>query len=316
MKTAFLFPGQGVEIAQIGRELYESSNRVRALLEHASSYVDVSLFDLFYRGGREFSRTEVFQPILTAISLGVYDELYTKGINPAMVAGHSLGEIAAWSAAGCISFQDAVKLAAFRGELMARQTAGISGGMVALVKCNQKTAEMAADVGLPFGLVEIAAYNAPDEWVLSGEEGAIKEILTSKKLIHENNFQCVRLNVSGPWHGSILKGAVKEFREELKKVPCSPLRTSFVCNRYGSFVENHEHIPDLLAEQLIHPVQWSQTHTTLYHSNVSVVVTIGPGKVLRSLIRKNLGTNVKVYTTETMADLNRTMEVFDNEGKR
>ncbi len=300
MKIGFLFPGQGTDLWHSCQEMAEHKPGIRDLLTLAARSVALDLPALFERAGRRLEATEVFQPVLTALVLGIAQELVATRIRPSLVAGHSLGEIAAWSAAGGIGPAKAIELAALRGRLMAGQAAQKPGGMLALINCDRDSVEAALALGQTHGSVQLAAINAPDEWVLSGDQTALRSIAA----VH----QSVSLATAGQWHGQAMAGAVEELRQAMKQVPQSPPSAVLVTNRSGQAVENPEQIPDLLAEQLVHPVHWAKTMQNMAQAGVSDLITIGPGKVLRGLVRKNRLAGVELHSTQTLDDLKTTME--------
>lgn len=298
MITAFLAPGQGSRDLAHVIEFVQTRARGKYWLEIAAEVADLPLSRWLERGGRHLETTEVLQPVLTAISLALADELSSLGIRPAFVAGHSLGEMAAWAIAGCISYSDAIHLAALRGRLMAREARLNPGGLLALVE--KTDLENALRIGRSAGWVEFGAENAPDEMVLSGNDAALRAIA----LVCPSR----RLSVAGPWHSSAMKDAVAEFQAALTKVDRHPAQAKIVLNADGHVVQNEETIPDALARQLTCPVRWSTTLETLHRAGVSDFVTLGPGAIMRSLVRKNLGNDVRVWNTDSDVSLRSLVE--------
>jgi [acyl-carrier-protein] S-malonyltransferase len=258
---AFLFPGQGAR------------NVLDALQLANPQLLSFTPAELHAQNGRALERTEVLQPVLTAISLSVAEQLRAQ---PHFVLGHSLGEVAACAFAGAFDARTAVELAATRGRLMAREAELHPGGLIAL------------DSSQPREGLELAAVNAPDEFVFGGP--------SDKLGAHR------RVPVSGAWHTSAMRGAVSEFREALHRTRPRELSVPLIRNLDGTVTRS----TDALVDQLTQPVQFTKTLATLEGLGVDTVVCVGPGLVMRGLIRKNLGTRVKVFTTEDAADLART----------
>lgn len=286
----------------MGLELAERSERGLALLERAGRAAGVDARRVLERGGEAFARTEVMQPLLVAVCLITAEALRAAGHGPDLVAGHSIGELAAWSAAGCVAPEVTIELAALRGRLMAREAARCPGGMLALVGCDEAAALRALEHGRSHGAAAIAANNAPDEWVLTGDHAALTAIAAA--------VPSVRLPVAGPWHSRAMEGAVEELRLAMEEVKRSPPRARLIVNRTGLFAPREDLYPALLAGQLTHPIAWAQTLATLIEAGVTDIVTVGPGKVLRGLIRKNVGSAARVHTTEGAGDLDRTREAL------
>ncbi len=273
----------------MGLDLARRYEPAADLLRQAGDAAGVDLLRLLARGGRDLQRTDVLQPALTAVSLGAYLWLRTEGVSPALVAGHSLGEVAAWAATGAIGPADAVDLAATRGRLMAREARRNPGGMLALPDPDTGGVERALSLGRRHGTVDLAAHNAPNEWVLAGDPAALRAVAA--------RTQARLLPVSGAWHGRAMAGALDDLRRAVDALPVGEAAASMVCNATGA-VEPPAKIPRLLAGQLTAPVQWARTMETLKREGVTDLVTVGPGKVLRGLVRKNLGTSVGVHTAE------------------
>lgn len=295
-RTVWLFPGQGMERPRMGLALAEEFPAARALLQLAGEEAQVDAFRLLRRGGPDLQRTAVLQPLLTAVSLGVALALRQAGHAPDAVAGHSLGEIAAWSAAGGVPPEDAVRLAGARGRCMQEAARTRSGAMLAIL-ADESALDEARRAAAAVGTVDLAAHNAPEEWVLTGTRSALEaaaRVAPSKWL-----------DVSGPWHSRLMAGAETALAIALARVPRPPLRCELWCNRTGRPAAS-DALPTLIAEQLTHPVRWAETLAGLAGPHTRFV-TVGPGRVLRGLLRKNLGDGPIVLTTEHPEDLQRTV---------
>lgn len=306
MTAALLFPGQGSKGVLAGLALALSSPAGAALIDRAAAAAGVVRAELAARGGRALERTEVLQPVLTAISLAAHAHLLAAGLGAVAVAGHSLGELAAWSAAGCIAPEDAVDLAALRGRLMAREAARRPGGLLALLDGTEAAVRAALAIGGARGSIAVGAFNAPDEVVLTGDEEALCAVAAA--------LPSRRLPVAGAWHGPAMLGAVEELRAALHATPRRPMRVVWVSNRDGAVLgsDRGDEIPDRLAEQLARPVQWTRVLAALAALVPSAFVTVGPGAVLRGLVRKSLGSlaGARVHGTEDAGDLARTLEAL------
>lgn len=291
--VAFLFPGQGARNV-LGAVAFARSTPVgAALLRRAEAAAALDGNGLAAFAGRALERTEVLQPVLTAVSLAVHARLREAGLEPAVVLGHSLGELAAWAAAGAFSDEAAVDLAARRGALMAAAAAAAPGGLVAL-----PSLALARSALAQFPALDLAAVNAPDEVVVCGPTEALGPL--------------VRLGgravpVSGPWHGRAMQGAVAPFRAALQAASPRAPRAWLVQNADG---ERAGASPLGLAEQLVRPVQFVAALQTLRSLGVDTLVTVGPGLVLRGLVRRVLGASARVLTTEDEADLGRTLQAM------
>jgi [acyl-carrier-protein] S-malonyltransferase len=303
-RIAFLFPGQGARRVHEALRAVVRTEAGRAICELASGAAEAALARMLERASL-LDRTDILQPVLTAISLHVLRRLSDAGIAPDVVLGHSLGEVAAWAAAGGLSPEETVRLAALRGRLMAREAAAHPGGMVALATADAAQIEAALAAGRSAGTLCLAARNAPDETVLSGDEAAVRAVLAFAPQI------ATRVPTSGAWHSPAMAGAVEEWRAAVTRMEPRPLRCAFIANRTGDIASPGD-IPDLLAEQLVRPVEWARSLAAV-RARVAAVVTIGPGAVLRSLWHKNqrdaalplLATDDERSLAETIAALQR-----------
>jgi [acyl-carrier-protein] S-malonyltransferase len=298
VKIALLFHGQAPKNLLPAVAEAAADPAGRALLDHAAAAAKVPFSRLLERGGRALDRTEILQPVLTAVALHAARALFDRGVTPSAVAGHSLGELAAWSAAGALAAEDAIDLAALRGRLMAREADRSPGGLLALLDGSESAVTRALAAGSPHGHLAIAAWNAPDEIVLTGAHAALA---AAAAVVPSRSIP-----VAGPWHSPAVAGAVEELRRALHAASRRPLACAFLANRDGR-VAAEDTIPDLLADQLTHPICWTRTLETLSTLGITDHVTAGPGAVLRGLVRRCLGANTRVHGTEDAADRRRTL---------
>lgn len=289
-----LFPGQGAALGHSVRDWYDDSTSVQRLINHAAAQTGVAVGEVFARSGRALTRTELLQPVLVALCLGIYDELIDRGVTPVIVAGHSLGEIAACAAAGCFSPDDAVALAATRGRLMEREARRYPGGMVA-VRADLAALEVALEDARKVGIVEIASYNTAEQISVSGQWAALRKIA--------GRFQGSPIGVAGPWHTAALAGAVDEFRHAAKRVMAAAPVIPLVSNRSGRLIGPRDDLPDLLAGQLTNPVQWKRTMHTILANDVGTWVTVGPSRALRGFARECDGDSVQILSIASPRDL-------------
>lgn len=302
MKIAFLFPGQGVTNEREGRTWYERSDAVRRLVEAVARHTGTSPDRLLGHRSGGLLPTELLEPLHTALCLGIHEDLIGRGVRADIVAGHSLGEIPACAAAGGCTAEEAIALAAERGRLMARAAAKRPGGMLALRGVERETVTAAVAFACERGAAAIAAHNAPRQWVISGEWGALRRLAT--------RYPAFPIPVGGPWHSAVLADAAEEFLAASLHVVSSPLRVPLVSNRTGAIVRDVGELPKLLAEQFTHPVEWARTMTTIAEFGVTDIVTVGAGRVLQGLVRLNWGTRGCLHGTDTAGELDRTAEAL------
>jgi [acyl-carrier-protein] S-malonyltransferase len=299
MTIALLFGGQGTETPNMGLALAREHPDADALLRLASELTGIDAHHALANGGPALARTAVIQPLLTAVGLGAWSALAATGITPSHVAGHSLGEVAAWSVAGAFSAHAAVELAAARGRLMEREALLHPGGMAALSGTEDSVLDHVHAVQSAGSLV-VAAHNAPTQWTVSGVAPALAALAS--------RTATMRLPVAGAWHSPAMAGAVDEVRAAAAaaaKAPAvnAPRSVAVVANRTGALATPDDDVAALLAEQLVRPVQWARTLAALAVAGVDHFVVAGPGKLMRALVQKNLGARTRVSIVETLADV-------------
>lgn len=295
MSVSVLFPGQGEPLESTLRDWYECSEPARHLIDVAAEHMEIPTARLFERGCRALFRTEVLQPVSTALSLGIFEELTQRGIEPDVVAGHSLGELAAACAAGLMGSEQAVALAALRGRLMGRESASHPGGMIVVAMSEEAEIErIVARVGSE-GILAVAAYNTPSQTALSGETVLLRRV--------SEWLPATRLQVAGAWHSPAMAGAVDPFRSAIEPLIAGGFRIPMVFNRTGRVVSESDAVAGILADQLTHTIDWVGSMRELARLGVTDVITAGPARVLRSLVRECLAATVTIHAVEAFEDL-------------
>lgn len=293
--VAFLFPGQGAEQPGMGLDFLAASQQGSALVQQVGEQTGTRAADLLLRGGSALSRTDVLQPLLTAVCLLSWQALCAADVRPQIVAGHSLGEVPALCAAGCLSSAQTVELAALRGRAMAQAAAQHPGSMLALSGMNARQVLAAIHRARRVGPVDVAAENAPQQWVLSGDRPALLQLLRDAR-------SASWLPVSGPWHSRAMQAAKPALIAQLRRLDPRPPLVSFVAGCSGRVVTD---VAQALAAQIDRPVCFARVLRTLVGLGVTDVVTVGPGKILRGLVRANLGSQVRIHASDTPADVAR-----------
>ncbi len=281
----FLFPGQGSQEIGMAADLFKADSAFRNLVQRASERTGGDLEKICLRGPeRELTRTKNLQPLLVCVSLGYLRHLTDKGILPDKVLGHSLGEISALAAAGIVSFETAVDIAAKRGELMDATAAGVSGGMTAVIS-TRKTALQSLAQKFPNAQIVLANDNAPNQLVFSGEIAALEQFaafVASEKL-----GQCRRLAVAGPWHSPLMAQARREFSSWLETIEFHPPKVPLVFNVTAATETDPPEIRRLIARNLVELVCWRKAMELLRGAEKPALFEVGPGRVLSGLARAN-----------------------------
>jgi [acyl-carrier-protein] S-malonyltransferase len=185
---------------------------------------------------------------------------------------------------------------------MERAAEAHPGGMLAIVAGSDTAAHEALACGRAHGEIVLAARNSVDQWVLSGDEAALRRVAAA--------FPATRLPVQGPWHSPAMASAAEEWLFALLAIPRTRGHAGFVANRDGRLVTDEERIPHLLAGQLTQAVAWYETMITLGEAGVTHAVIMGPGRALRGLLRRHFGERLRVLLTEDESDISSTIEVL------
>jgi [acyl-carrier-protein] S-malonyltransferase len=295
--SAWLFPGQGVDLGS-AHAFMQTSPAVRAYVESASAITGENLASLLRSGAPRLFESRLLQPALTALSLGIADELLRAGARPGACAGHSLGELAALAAAGALRSEAALRLAATRGELMGSAARKKPGGMLALTESDRASVDAALALGAKAGALTLAARNAPDEWVLSGDAPALALVA--------GRFRSVRLRVEGAWHSLAMLPALEDYRAALAATELQPPHAAFVSGERGDVAWTPADLRADLAAQLTRPLDFTRVLERLRSIGTECVVCVGPGKTLRSFVRRCLGASLRVLSTDSPRDLETT----------
>ncbi|HKL76246.1 MAG TPA: ACP S-malonyltransferase [Halanaerobiales bacterium] len=302
-KIAFLFPGQGAQEVGMGKEFIENYKEAKEIKEVADKELGLDLSSIYVNGPKEdLDHTTNTQPAIFTVSMMADKLLRSKGIEPVMTAGHSLGEYSALTSAGVFEFEDAVKLVRKRGEFMNNALPAGKGGMAAIIKLKpEKIEEICQKVD---GICEIANYNSPLQIVISGEKDAIKEAVKLAK--DAGALKAIELDVSGPFHSSLMKDARDKLAAEINNLKLNKPNIPIVTNVSADFAENLDKIKEQLLAQLTSSVCWEESMKTMIDAGVDVFVEVGPGTILKGLM-KRIDRSAKVYNVSDKDSLEKTI---------
>lgn len=285
-ELGFVFPGQGSQSIGMLAELSEFHAGVRATFEEASDGAGVDLWALS-QGGPEpmLNRTEYTQPALLAAGVAVWRLWIGQGgAQPALLAGHSLGEYTALVAAGVIGLHDAAHLVRIRGQAMQDAAPEGAGAMAAVIGADDALIEEACREVSGDQVVVPANYNSPGQVVIGGHARAVDDVLA---LLAERGVRkAVKLSVSVPSHTPLMREAANRLAEAITAYAWNAPRIPIVQNVDARVHDDLASIREALVRQLYLPVRWTGCVQALAGAGITRVAECGPGKVLTGLARR------------------------------
>lgn len=282
-KTAFLFAGQGAQKLGMARDLYDRYTIVKDTYDQANSILGYDIRELIDSDEEKLNQTRYTQPAILTTSVAIYRLLTENGLTPDMVAGLSLGEYSALVASGALSFEEALKLVAKRGEFMETAAPSGLGKMVAVMNTDASLIEEVCKQASQKGIVSPANYNTPSQIVIGGEVAAVDEAVASLK--DRGVKRMIPLNVSGPFHTALLKEASDKLSEALEQVSFQSFKIPLIGNTEAK-VMDEQSVKTLLARQVMEPVRFYESIETMKNLGLTRVIEIGPGKVLSGFMKK------------------------------
>ena len=298
-KLAFIYPGQGAQIAGMGADFYENSQRAGELFDKAEEVLGFDLKKICFEEDERLHQTEYTQPAMVTVCLAMTRVLKDQGIRPDVTAGLSLGEYAAIAAAGAFEELDAIRLVRKRGILMEHAVPKGEGAMCAVLGMGGDDVERAIRE-IPD--VTIANYNCPGQIVITGKTEAVKD--AAEQLKAAGARRTLFLNVSGPFQSPFLRTAGEELKKEIEKIQIHPLSIPYVANVTAQKVENPDEICPLLSKGVYSPVKWQQSVEYMIAEGIDTFVEIGPGKTLSGFMKK-INPQVSMHHISSWEDIEK-----------
>jgi [acyl-carrier-protein] S-malonyltransferase len=305
-KFAFLFPGQGSQKPGMGRELAANFETARRIFEEADSALGFAISQLCFEGPEESLKlTENTQPAILTCSMATLAVLREKGLDPAYVAGHSLGEYSALVAAGALSFPDALRLVRRRGRYMQEAVPDGLGAMAAVMGLAPEKLEDVCQQAAQGEVVSAANLNSPGQIVIAGHRGAIERAVELAK--QAGARKAVVLQVSAPFHCALMQPAADRLAGDLDAAAISDLKVPLVNNVAAREITTAEDARDGLKKQVVNAVRWEDSMRVLVARGVDRYVEVGCGKVLTGLLR-NIDRSLNGAHVEDLATLEKLFE--------
>lgn len=303
----FVFSGQGSQYVGMGKDLYENYTEAKEVFDKADNILGYSIKDICFNGPKDkLDITNITQPAIFTLSVAIANILKNKNINAMCTCGLSLGEYTGIYYAGMINLEEGLKLLKLRGEIMSRAYPTGKGAMTAVIGLKKEDVEDSIKLVENDGIVEIANLNCPGQIVVTGDIKAIEnieEVFKSKKAM-----KVVRLDVSGPFHSSLLKEASLELRLELEKLKFKNNELPVLTNYTGDVLDKNE-IVNILSGQMCSTVYFEDNIRKMLELGVDTFIEIGPGKALSGFI-KRIDRKVKIMNAEDMESLKTVLEYF------
>lgn len=306
---AFVFPGQGAQYVGMGKEFVENFNIANDIFERASDSLGYDMKELCFEGPEdELKKTENTQPAILTVSIAAYEVLIKHGYKPKALAGLSLGEFSALVVSNVMSFEEAVKVVRKRGRYMQQEVPLGVGTMAAFIGLDREKVIEACNKASQFGVVEPANFNSPIQTVISGEIKAVEKAVQIGKELGAKKAKV--LNVSAPFHSSMLKGAGEKLSKELNKIEFKEFTYPIVANVTAEYYNSVSQVSKLLVKQVSNSVLWEDSVKRMIKDGIDTFVEVGPGKALSGFI-KRISRNVQILNVEDMESLEKTLKALE-----
>lgn len=281
-RYAFVFPGQGSQKVGMGRDIIDRYPQTKGIFETGNRVLGRDILSIILDGPPEvLTLTSNAQPAIFLVSAAILSVLRDHGIRPSVVAGHSLGEISAYYAAGVLDLETALQIIDVRGRAMAAAVPAGTSGMAAVMGLDLDTINQTL---APFAQAPVVAanLNCPGQIVISGERGALQQAIEALK---HTGGKVIPLAVSGAFHSPMMASAVPVLADALTQLSFNTPSAPIVLNRTAAVETDLVALKANLPQQVISPVRWIES-IGVVASHADGVLEVGPGKVLQGLIKK------------------------------
>lgn len=321
-RSMIVFPGQGSQYIGMGKDLYENFAEARDVFAEVDEAIGIisdrndRLSDLMFGGDiNELTKTQNAQPAIMAVSIAAFKVLIKYLGNSAInqyfkfAAGHSCGEFSALCAIGSISITDAAKILRVRGSIMAEFSNQSEGGMVALIGYQESDILKMLEKAKTQGVCDISNDNGGGQLVMSGENFAIDFIVNNYKIF--NIKKAIKLNVSAPFHSSLMQSAADKFAPFIDKLQVRETELALISNVTAKIVSVGQ-IKNSLLKQMVSPVRWRESIMYAMGQEVNSFIEIGAGNILSNLIKRISQNPVSIFNTSSKQDLLNIKYYYEN----
>lgn len=311
-RIAFVFPGQGSQAVGMGADLYQNYPAARKVFQEADDTLGFSISNLCFNGPKEkLGQTINTQPAIMTASFACLRAIIESGldIEPSFVAGHSVGEYTALTAADALKFSDGLRLVQERARLMHEAGLKSPGGMVAVIGLDMASLEeICQETG-----TQIANVNSPSQVVVSGTNNGLAWMMDLAKA--RGAKRVIRLDVSAGFHSFLMEPVTDELAEVVNRMDFSHPRVPVIANATAQPVLTAEEAKTRIIQQVCSCVKWQASVEYMISKGVDTFVEIGPGQTLTGLI-KRISRDVNVLNVRNAGDLNSVMDWISSHGKQ
>jgi len=309
--NAILFPGQGSQVVGMGLEFYNNFETVKKIFQEADDKLSYKISKIILEGPEDQLRlTQNTQPAILTVSYAIFSVLkkeYNFDLKSTkFFAGHSLGEYSALVCANSLEFNDALFLLFERGKSMQEAVPLGKGSMIAVLGSKIDEINNLIKEVKTKGVCEIANDNAEGQTIVSGD---VESINSLKDILKENKKKFIPLNVSAPFHCSLMSSAATKMKDKINSVNFKKPIFDVVCNVTSKPENNPENIKKLLIDQICSTVRWRESIIHMSKENVNNFIEIGPGKVLSGMVKRTLK-NINCFSINSIDDMKKTTNEF------